>query len=99
MRKIFIAFFFCFLLSGCQSPEICGPTEEVTIEKILPKPDLELLVKEKEKKLIQKGSTNADVGKVMSDNNLRSNRIERRWEGLRTYVCNSFKNIPKEYCD
>lgn len=98
MKKLFLAFVMCLFLVGCQSKEICGPTEEVTIEKILSKPDIELMKKEPPKQYLEKGSEKSKVAKVISDNNLRSGRVERRLEGLQRYICNTFKDYPKEIC-
>ncbi|UZZ64456.1 hypothetical protein A54_216 [Septuagintavirus sv54] len=98
MKKIIAGIILCFGLVGCQSKEICGPTEEVKIEKLIEKPDLELMKKEEPKMTLEKRSAKTTVADVLSHNNLRAVRIERRAEGLQTYVCNIFKENPPEFC-
>lgn len=98
MKKIIAGIILCFALVGCQSKEICGPTEEIKIEKLIEKPDLELMKKEEPKMTLEKRSAKTTVADVLSHNNLRAARIERRAEGLQTYVCNIFKENPPEFC-
>ncbi|QYC52508.1 hypothetical protein [Salmonella phage SSBI34] len=71
---------------------------EVTAEKLLDKPSLELMEKTPPKTKLVKGMDDGKIGEIISNNNLRAGTIEWKYEALQQYVCNIFKEPVGEVC-